>query len=80
MCVAMSDPGDTAADKDAPALQPAPVGKHGNSGEGAASVLRALRQGPGQRTNAAPERDRQPKDDAPEAPKSSRHGSPHPRA
>ncbi|MEJ8836894.1 hypothetical protein [Ramlibacter sp. AN1133] len=76
----MSEPADADPDKDAPALQPAPVGRHGNSGEGAASVLRALRQGPGQRTNAAPERERQPKDDAPGAPESSRHGSPHPRA
>jgi hypothetical protein len=49
MCVDMIQSRDLPTDKDAPAVQTVPVGRHGNSGEGAASVLRALREGTGQR-------------------------------
>ncbi|GAB3659574.1 hypothetical protein [Ramlibacter alkalitolerans] len=55
---------DLPTDKDAPAVQTAPVGRHGNSGEGAASVLRALREGSGQRLRPSRSEDA-PASDAP---------------
>jgi hypothetical protein len=51
MCVDMIQSRDLPTDKDAPAVQTVPVGRHGNSGEGAASVLRALSEGTRQRAH-----------------------------
>jgi hypothetical protein len=66
MCVDMIQSRDLPTDKDAPAVQGAPVGRHGNSGEGAASVLRALREGSGPRPRPPRGDDAPAKDGPPE--------------